>query len=545
MTVSSTTTSVSFTGNGSTTSFAVTFPFQGTGTSSELTVVQRTIATGAETTLSYTTHYTVTGGSGSTGTVVAASAPANTVQWHIRRNTTTTQTVDYVTNDPFPADTHELALDRLAMAGQERDGDIAQAFKYPDTYTGGASTTMPEPVGGANVVFNADGTALTTSTDSAAQWLGGNGTAALPYYAYSSDPNTGFFRIGADNVGLSLGGTKRVDFAASGATVTGTLNATGAVTGAAGTFSGILKTDDGTQATSGTDGSLQTDGGLSVVKNAFVGGASTTIGVSTHGGNIVSDTDSTDDLGTTSVRWRKLWVDDVQATTTLSADGLVSGGSIALASGATITAFLDDDSMSANSATAGATQQSIKAYVDTLVSTNGGNWKASVLVGTTANITLSGVQTIDGVSAVVGSRVLVKDQSTASQNGIYVSASSTWARAADADAFSELVSAAVFVEKGSTLADTSFICTNDSGGSLGSTAVVWTQFGVGGGGGGWLGEGTDSPEGNSGDIIRINQQTLNNSVTMVATDNGSCTGPLTIADGVTVTISSGATFKVL
>ena len=66
-----------------------------------------------------------------------------------------------------------------------------------------------------------------------------------------------------------------------------------------------------------------------------------------------------------------------------------------------------------------------------------------------------------------------------------------------------------------------------------------------GGGGGWLGEGTSSPEGNSGDIIRINQQTLNNSVTMVATDNGSATGPLAIASGVTVTISSGATFKVL
>ena len=160
MTVSSTTTSVSYTGNGSTTSFAVTFPFQGTGTTSELTVVQRTISTGAETTLSYTTHYTVTGGSGSTGAVVAASAPADTVQWHIRRNTTTTQTVDYVTNDPFPADTHELALDRLAMAGQERDGDIAQAFKYPDTYTGSASTTVPEPSASKVLAWNSAADAL-------------------------------------------------------------------------------------------------------------------------------------------------------------------------------------------------------------------------------------------------------------------------------------------------------------------------------------------------------------------------------------------------
>lgn len=514
MTISSTTTKLSYTGNGSTTAFPVTFSFFGSGATSELIVIERVIATGAETTKTYSTHYTISGGNGSTGTVTAGTAPANTVQWHIRRNTTQTQGTDYVENDAFPASSHEEALDRLTMINQEQETDLNQAFKYPDTYTGGASTTMPEPVGGANVVFNADGSALTTSTDTAAQWLGGDGTAALPYYTYSSDPNSGFYRIGADNVGLSLGGTKRVDFGAATTAFTGQVTGTG--------FTGTL------------DGSLGSGTPAAAVVTQL-----------TSGGNIVSDTDSTDDLGTTGVRWRKLWVDDVQATTTLSADGLVSGGSIALASGATITAFLDDDSMSANSATAGATQQSIKAYVDTLVSTNGGNWKASVLVGTTANITLSGVQTIDGVSAVVGSRVLVKDQSTGSQNGIYVSASSTWARAADADAFSELVSAAVFVEKGSTLADTSFICTNDSGGSLGSTAVVWTQFGVGGGGGGWLGEGTDSPEGNSGDIIRINQQTLNNSVTMVATDNGSATGPLTIADGITVTISSGATFKVL
>ena len=533
-----------YSGNGSTTSFAYDFKALD---QAHLVVTLTVTATGVQTVQTLTTNYTVSGvGNESGGNIAMGVAPTSAQTLTITRSVPLTQSTDLQNRGATQPSTLETAFDRGVQISQDLDEKLDRSVKLPvSTDLSSISATLSAPVGGAYLLWNPTGTALTTSTSSAAQSLGGDGTAALPYYSYSGDPNSGFYRIGADNVGLSLGGVKKVDFAASGATVTGTLNATGAVTGAAGTFSGILKTDDGTQATSGTDGSLQTDGGLSVVKNAYIGGASTTIGVSTHGGAVVSDTDSTDDLGTTSVRWRKLWVDDVQATTTLSADGLVSGGSIALTSGATITAFLDDDSMSANSATAGATQQSIKAYVDTLVSTNGGNWKASVLVGTTANITLSGVQTIDGVSAVVGSRVLVKDQSTASQNGIYVSASSTWARAADADAFSELVSAAVFVEKGSTLADTSFICTNDSGGSLGSTSIVWTQFGVGGGGGGWLGEGTDSPEGNSGDIIRINQQVLNNSVTMVATDNGSATGPLTIASGKTITISSGATFKVL
>ena len=85
MTVTSTTNVKSYTGDGSTTSFPTTFAFQGTGSAAEIEVIERIIATGAETTKSYTTHYTVTGGSGSTGTVVAASAPANTVQWHIRQ----------------------------------------------------------------------------------------------------------------------------------------------------------------------------------------------------------------------------------------------------------------------------------------------------------------------------------------------------------------------------------------------------------------------------------------------------------------------------
>ena len=69
MTLSSTDTTVSYTGDASTTAFPVTFSFLGTGSSSEISVIERTIATGAEVTLTYTTDYTVSGGSGSTGTV--------------------------------------------------------------------------------------------------------------------------------------------------------------------------------------------------------------------------------------------------------------------------------------------------------------------------------------------------------------------------------------------------------------------------------------------------------------------------------------------
>ena len=194
MTVTATTSTRSYTGDGSTTSFPTTFAFQGTGSAAELTVVQRTIATGAETTLSYSTHYTATGGSGSTGTVVAASAPADTVQWHIRRNTSTLQNSNYVTNDPFPADTLEGDIDRLAMAGQERDGDISQGFKYPDTYTGGASNLMPEPSASKILAWNSDADAL-ENTDgrvvSTSATASGLSTGASPTVSVTFTASTG------------------------------------------------------------------------------------------------------------------------------------------------------------------------------------------------------------------------------------------------------------------------------------------------------------------------------------------------------------------
>lgn len=115
-----------------------------------------------------------------------------------------------------------------------------------------------------------------------------------------------------------------------------------------------------------------------------------------------------------------------------------------------------------------------KNYVDNVA--QGLDVKASCLVATTANITLSGTQTIDGVAVVAGNRVLVKNQSTASQNGIYVVAAGSWSRSTDADTWAELVSAFTFVEKGTTQADTGWVCTVDSGGTLGSTAVTWAQF---------------------------------------------------------------------
>ena len=121
------------------------------------------------------------------------------------------------------------------------------------------------------------------------------------------------------------------------------------------------------------------------------------------------------------------------------------------------------------------TDAATKAYVD--AARSGLDVKGSVRAATTANITLSGAQTIDGVSVIAGDRVLVKDQSTASTNGIYVAAASTWSRATDADVDAEVHAGMfAFVEEGTANADSGWVLTTNNPITVGSTALAFAQF---------------------------------------------------------------------
>ncbi len=138
--------------------------------------------------------------------------------------------------------------------------------------------------------------------------------------------------------------------------------------------------------------------------------------------------------------------------------------------------FLDTDAaLAANSATRVPAQSAVKNYVDNLLT--GLRWKPSVRASTTVaggNITLSGSQSIDGVTVVNGDRVLVKNQLTGSANGIYVASSGAWARAADFDTSAEARAATTFIEEGATHADQIWACTTESI-TLGTTALVFAQ----------------------------------------------------------------------
>ena len=118
-----------------------------------------------------------------------------------------------------------------------------------------------------------------------------------------------------------------------------------------------------------------------------------------------------------------------------------------------------------------------KNYVDSAVSSDI-YWKEPCRVATTANIDLSSAPAaIDGVTLASDDRVLVKDQTTQSQNGVYVFAGSGSAmtRSSDCDSAAEINGAAVFVKEGSTSADQGFTQTGEIV-TLGSNNVVWVQF---------------------------------------------------------------------
>ena len=104
--------------------------------------------------------------------------------------------------------------------------------------------------------------------------------------------------------------------------------------------------------------------------------------------------------------------------------------------------------------------------------------KQSVRVATTANIALTGLQTIDGVALAIGDRVLVKEQAAGKDNGIYVAAGGVWARAADADTAAKLTpELCVGVEQGTVNGDSLWMLTTDAPITVGATALVFEVSG--------------------------------------------------------------------
>ena len=140
MTISTTDSRISYNGNGVTTVFSFPYRFLANG---DLVVLSVSSA-GVETVKAIVTDYTVTGaGDDAGGTVTMVVAPAVGTRLIIYRDTDITQETDYISGDPFPAETHERALDRLTMIAQEIGSDADRAIKVPVGDSSSLSTTLP------------------------------------------------------------------------------------------------------------------------------------------------------------------------------------------------------------------------------------------------------------------------------------------------------------------------------------------------------------------------------------------------------------------
>lgn len=151
------------TGNGVTVAFSFPFRFI------NATDLQVFLTSGGVDTLQVlTTDYTVSNtGTESGGTVTFLVAPLDGVRVTINRSIPITQETDYTANDPFPAETHEAALDKLTLALQEQGATVARSIKLPATSTL-TSLELSSAVANAAVVFNDDATGLIsgpTTTD--------------------------------------------------------------------------------------------------------------------------------------------------------------------------------------------------------------------------------------------------------------------------------------------------------------------------------------------------------------------------------------------
>ena len=176
MTISSTTVKNSYSGNGSNDTFVYGFKIFA---NTDIQVIIRS-STGTETTKTITTHYTVSGvGSASGGNVVFTSGniPTASETVVLIRNVPQTQAIDYIANDPFPAETHEEGLDRATMTTQQVQEELDRSIKISRTNTMTSTEFTVGATDRANKVLSFDSTGELSVTQELGTFKGNWGTS--------------------------------------------------------------------------------------------------------------------------------------------------------------------------------------------------------------------------------------------------------------------------------------------------------------------------------------------------------------------------------
>jgi len=207
MTISTTDSRISYNGNGVTTVFSFPYRFLANGD----IVVVSVSSTGVETVKTLTTDYTLTGaGDDAGGSVTMLVAPASGTRLIIYRDTDIVQETDYISGDPFPAETHERALDRLTMIAQEIGSGTDRSIKVPVGDSSSLSTVLPAAANRLDKFIVFDATTGETGLSTVTQTQVASAVAAA-YAAGSTADAVTFIQAGTGAVSRSVQSKLRED----------------------------------------------------------------------------------------------------------------------------------------------------------------------------------------------------------------------------------------------------------------------------------------------------------------------------------------------
>lgn len=308
-----------------------------------------------------------------------------------------------------------------------------------DKITSGTQSGISVSYNAGNVDFNVNDPVLTISGDvDGSATMTDLGDTEISVTLDTVNANVGTFGSGTEIPTVTVDGKGRVT------AVTTSSVATDLSIAGDGSSSDTVSLLSDTLTFTGGDGAT-----MAVTDNTVTTSVDTGNGLTISNGDVVIDTAVTVDLNTAQTLSNK----------TLGTD-LAAGGF-------NITGLADP---------VNAQDAATKIYVDSVA--QGLDVKESVRVATGSNVTLSGTQSIDGVTLADGDRVLVKAQTTQSENGIYVyDSAGAWSRSEDADEPAELNAGTfVFVEEGNDYGDTGWVVSSDNPLTIGTDAMLWTQF---------------------------------------------------------------------
>ena len=422
-------------------------------TSGSVTLSNKSIALGSNTISGTTAQFNSALSDGSFATLAGSESLTNKTLTSPVLNTAISGTA-FLDEDDFASDSATKVASQQSIKAfvnsqvVAQDLDISDGSSAIDIVLGTETLGL---LGGTGITSTASGTNVTLAVDSTIASKTGTETLTNKTINGSNNTLSNIGNSSLTNSSVSYGG---VSLALGATDATPAFDLQDATSYPASALTGTVanaQVGTGIEATKIADGS--------VTNTEFQHINTVTSNVQTQLNGKLTASNNLSDIGTASTARSNLGLGNmaVQNSGTVS----ISGGSIT-----------GIGTPSNNSDVA------IKSYVDELVA--GLRTRIIAEVATTANVNLSnGLEagdTIDGVTLVAGDRVLVKDQSTATENGLYLAVSSGAAsRDPQYDTIAELSGGLIVVNQGSTNDNKIFLCTTDSDGSLGSTNITYTQ----------------------------------------------------------------------